>query len=78
LRQAQERLETAANYAASGDLANAKRYTTEAIQLIQNLMAEQTKFQMYADEIRELIFSAEKLLKEITEIEERLKRYKKS
>ena len=78
LREAQEKLEKAGDAAVSGDINNAKRLAAEAIQVAQTLLSNPAKFQLYQDEIREILISAEKLLKELSEIEEKLKTFKKS
>jgi len=78
LREAQEKLEKAGDAAVSGDINSAKRLAAEAIQVAQTLLSNPAKFQLYQDEIREILISAEKLLKELSEIEEKLKTFKKS
>ncbi|MEM2050127.1 MAG: AAA family ATPase [Thermoproteota archaeon] len=77
LREASERLEKARDYAVQGDLANAKRHAAEAIQVAQALFSKPGRVELFKDEIREIISSAEKLVSEITKIEESLKKFKK-
>ncbi|MEM2100346.1 MAG: AAA family ATPase [Thermoproteota archaeon] len=77
LREASEKLEKARDYAVSGDLANAKRYAAEAIQVAQALFSKPERVELFKDEIKEIIDSAEKLVSEITSIEEKLKQFKK-
>jgi uncharacterized protein YbjQ (UPF0145 family) len=77
LREASEKLEKARDYAVSGDLSQAKRFAAEAIQVSQAIYAKPEKVELFKDEIKEIISEAEKLVKQITEIEERLKQFKK-
>ena len=77
LRESQERLEKARDYAISGDLASAKRFAAEAIQLAQALVSKPEKLELYKDEIREIISDSEALLNQIMEIEKSLKSLKK-
>jgi len=77
LREAQEKLEKARDYAIGGDLANAKRHAAEAMQIAQTLFSKPEKVELFKDEIKEIIEKSENLVKEITQIEERLKQFKK-
>ncbi|MEM4972006.1 MAG: AAA family ATPase [Sulfolobales archaeon] len=77
LREASEKLEKARDYAVSGDLASAKRYAAEAIQVAQSLFSKPERVELFKDEIKEIIESAEKLVTEITKIEESLKKFKR-
>jgi len=77
LREASEKLEKARDYAVAGDLANAKRFGAEAIQVAQSLLSKPEKVELFRDEIKEIIESAEKLISEISRIEEQLKQFKK-
>ncbi|MEM3974910.1 MAG: AAA family ATPase [Ignisphaera sp.] len=77
LREASEKLEKARDYAVAGDLASAKRYAAEAIQVAQALFSKPERVELFKDEIREVIESAEKLVQEITRIEESLKKFKR-
>jgi len=77
LREASEKLEKARDYAVAGDLVNAKRFAAEAIQIAQILFSKPEKVELYKDEIKELVTQSEKLIKEITAIEEKLKQFKK-
>ncbi|MEM4455054.1 MAG: AAA family ATPase [Thermofilaceae archaeon] len=77
LREASEKLEKARDYAVAGDLASAKRHAAEAIQAAQALFAKPEKIELYKDEVREIIDTAEKLVQEITQIEESLKKFKR-
>jgi len=78
LREASEKLEKARDYAVAGDLANAKRYAAEAIQVAQALFAKPERVELFKDEIKEIIENAERLVQEITRIEESLKKFKRS
>ncbi|MEM4592450.1 MAG: AAA family ATPase [Sulfolobales archaeon] len=77
LREASEKLEKARDYAVNGDLASAKRYAAEAIQVAQALFSKPERVELFKDEIKEIIESAEKLVTEITKIEESLKKFKR-
>ncbi|MCW4047128.1 MAG: AAA family ATPase [Candidatus Bathyarchaeota archaeon] len=77
LREASEKLDKARDYAASGDLASAKRYAAEAIQAAQSMFGNPEKAQLFKDEIKEILEEAERLVQEITRIEESLKKFKK-
>jgi len=77
LREAQEKLEKARDYAVSGDLASAKRFAAEAIQSAQALFAKPERIELFKDELKEIIEGAEKLVKEISSIEEKLKKFKR-
>lgn len=77
LREASEKLEKARDYAVSGDLNSAKRHAAEAIQVAQALFTKPERVELFKDEIKEIIESAEKLVAEITKIEESLKKFKK-
>jgi len=77
LREASEKLEKARDYAVAGDLANAKRHAAEAIQVAQALFSKPERVELFKDELKEIIDSAEKLVSEITRIEESLKKFKK-
>lgn len=77
IREAQERLEKARNHVVQADLVNAKRFAAEAIQIAQSLFSKPDKVQLYKEEIEEIIREAENLVKEITKIEDELKRFKK-
>ncbi len=77
LREASEKLEKARDYAVSGDLASAKRYAAEAIQVAQALFAKPERVELFKDEIKEIIENAERLVQEITRIEESLKKFKR-
>lgn len=77
LREASEKLEKARDYAVSGDLAGAKRYAAEAIQVAQALFSKPERVELFKDEIREVVESAERLVTEISRIEESLKKFKR-
>jgi len=77
LREASEKLERARDYAVSGDLASAKRYAAEAIQVAQALFAKPERVELFKDEIKEIIENAERLVQEISKIEESLKKFKR-
>jgi len=77
LREATEKLEKARDYAVSGDLNQAKRFAAEAIQVAQAIFAKPEKVELFREEIQEIIKNAEKLIKEISSIEEKLKQFKK-
>lgn len=77
LREASEKLEKARDYAVSGDLASAKRFALEAIQVAQALFAKPERVELFRDEIKEVVESAEKLVREIAQIEEGLKKFKR-
>lgn len=77
LREASERLEKARDYAVAGDLASAKRYAAEAIQVAQAIISNTEKLNLFRDEIKEILENAEKLVQEITRIEESLKKFKR-
>jgi len=78
LREASEKLEKARDYAVQGDLASAKRYAAEAIQGAQALFSKPERVELFKDEIKEIIDSAEKLTAEISRIEAELKKFKKT
>jgi len=78
LREATEKLEKARDFAASGNVVDAKRTAAEAIQIAQSLFTKPEKVELYKDELKELIENAERLIKELTDIEEKLKQFKKS
>jgi MoxR-like ATPase len=77
LREASEKLEKARDYAVAGDLSSAKRYAAEAVQTAQALFAKPERVELFKDEIKEVIEAAERLIREIGAIEEKLKRFKK-
>jgi hypothetical protein len=77
LREAQEKLEKARDYAVSGDLASAKRQAAEAIQAAQALFGKPERVELFKDELREIIDSSERLVREIAEVEEKLKKFKR-
>ncbi|MEM2512720.1 MAG: AAA family ATPase [Candidatus Bathyarchaeia archaeon] len=77
IREATEKLEKARNYAVDGDLKEAKRNAAEAIQIAQALFSKPEKVELFKYEIREIISSAEKLVGEISDIEEKLKQFKR-
>jgi len=77
LREATEKLEKARDYAVSGDLNQAKRFAAEAIQAAQTIFSKPEKVELFREEIQEIIKNAEKLIKEISSIEEKLKQFKK-
>lgn len=74
ITQSTEKLEKARNAALQADLASAKRFAAEAIQIAQALFNKPEKVEMFKDEITEIIREAESILKEIKLIEENLKR----
>jgi len=76
LREASEKLEKARDYAVAGDLASAKRYAAEAIQVAQSMIGTE-KAKLFKDELKEILENAEKLAAEIMKIEESLKKFKK-
>jgi MoxR-like ATPase len=76
LRDASEKLEKAKSYAASGDLQAAKRFASESLQLVRAFLSRPEKAGPFKEEARNIIASAEQLLNEIQQIEERLRRYK--
>jgi len=78
LREATEKLEKARDFAVSGNVVDAKRTAAEAIQIAQGLFTKPEKVELYKDELKELIGNAEKLIKELTDIEEKLKQFKKA
>jgi MoxR-like ATPase len=77
LREAQEKLERARDYAVAGDLASAKRQAAEAIQAAQALFGKPEKVELFKEELKEIIDGAEKLVREIGAVEERLKKFKR-
>jgi len=77
LREAQEKLEKARDYAIAGSLADAKRLAAEAIQLAQTLISKPERLELYKDEIREIISESENLIRQIATIEESLKSLKR-
>ena len=77
LREASEKLEKARDYAVAGDLSSAKRHAAEAVQTAQALFAKPERVELFKDEIKEVIEAAEKLIREIAAIEEKLKQFKK-
>lgn len=77
LREAADKLEKAREHAVQGDLASAKRMAAEAIQVAQELFNKPEKVELFKDEVRELVKSAETLISEITRIEEDLKKFKR-
>jgi MoxR-like ATPase len=77
LREASEKLEKARDYAVAGDLSSAKRHAAEAVQTAQALFAKPERVELFKDEIKEVIEAAEKLIREIAVIEEKLKQFKK-
>ncbi|MEM2498057.1 MAG: AAA family ATPase [Candidatus Nezhaarchaeales archaeon] len=77
LREAGEKLEKARDYAVAGDLASAKRFAAEAIQTAQALFSKPERVELFKDELKEVIDSAEKLVQEISRIEESLKKFKR-
>lgn len=78
LREATDKLEKARDYAIAGSIAEAKRTAAEAIQIAQGLFSKPERVELFKDELKELIENAEKLIKELTDIEEKLKQFKKS
>jgi len=76
LREASEKLEKARDYAVAGDLASAKRYAAEAIQVAQSMIGTE-RAKLFKDELKEILENAEKLAAEIMKIEESLKKFKK-
>jgi MoxR-like ATPase len=77
LRDASDKLEKAKNYAASGDLQAAKRFASESLQLARAFLSRPEKAEPFKEEVKNVIASAEQLLNEIQQIEERLSRYRK-
>jgi hypothetical protein len=77
LRDASDKLEKAKNYAASGDLQAAKRFASESLQLARAFLSRPEKAELFKEEVKNVIASAEQLLNEIQQIEERLSRYRK-
>jgi len=77
LRDALDKLEKAKNYAASGDLQAAKRFASESLQLARVFLSRPEKAELFKEEVKNVIASAEQLLNEIQQIEERLSRYRK-
>jgi len=77
LREASEKLEKARDYAVAGDLASAKRYAAEAIQAAQSMFGNPERAKLFRDEVKEVIEEAERLVQEITKIEESLKKFKR-
>jgi MoxR-like ATPase len=77
IREAMTKLEDAKERAASGEIAAAKRLAAEAVQIAQGLLSKPEKVELYKDELKEIIVGCEKLLKELTELEEKLKAFKK-
>ncbi|MEM1510566.1 MAG: AAA family ATPase [Thermofilaceae archaeon] len=78
LREASEKLEKARDYAVSGDLVSAKRFAAEAIQVAQALFGKPERVELFKDELKEIIDAAEKLVSEISRIEESLKKFKRA
>jgi MoxR-like ATPase len=77
LRDASDKLEKAKNYAASGDLQAAKRFASESLQLARAFLSRPEKAEPFKEEVKNVIATAEQLLNEIQQIEERLSRYRK-
>jgi MoxR-like ATPase len=77
LKDASDKLEKAKNYAASGDLQAAKRFASESLQLARSFLSRPEKAEPFKEEVKNVIASAEQLLNEIQQIEERLRRYRK-
>ena len=77
LREAQEKLEKARDFAVAGELASAKRFAAEAIQSAQALFGKPERVELFKEELKEIIDGAERLVREIGAIEERLKKFKK-
>jgi MoxR-like ATPase len=77
LKDASDKLEKAKNYAASGDLQAAKRFASESLQLARSFLSRPEKAEPFKEEVKNVIASAEQLLNEIQQIEERLSRYRK-
>jgi hypothetical protein len=77
LRDASGKLERAKSYAASGDLQAAKRFASESLQLVRALLSRPEKAELFKEEVKNVIASAEQLLNEIQQIEERLSRYRR-
>lgn len=77
IREAEEKLDKARDHAISGDLATAKRLAAEAVQIAQLLFSKPEKIELFKDEVKEIVANAEKLVEEITRIEEELKKFKK-
>lgn len=77
LKDASDKLEKAKNYAASGDLQAAKRFASESLQLARSFLSRPEKAVPFKEEVKNVIASAEQLLNEIQQIEERLSRYRK-
>lgn len=78
VREASEKLERARDYAAQGELSSAKRLASEAIQVAQSIFSKPEKVELFKEEIKEVIENAEKLVSEISSIEEKLKQFKKN
>jgi MoxR-like ATPase len=78
LREATEKLEKAKDYAAAGNVSEAKRSAAEALQIANSLVSKPEKLALYKDELSELIKSAEKLIRDLTDVEEKLKQFKKA
>ena len=77
IREASEKLEKARDYAVAGDLTSAKRYAAEAIQVTQALYSKPEKVELFKEELREIKETAERIITEITEVEEKLKQFKR-
>ncbi|MGC9069225.1 MAG: AAA family ATPase [Thermoprotei archaeon] len=78
LREANEKLEKARDSAASGNIAEAKRYAAEALQMSQSLLSDPSKASLYKDDIKNIIRDSEEVLKKIMKFEEELKSFRKT
>ncbi|MEM0332517.1 MAG: AAA family ATPase [Archaeoglobaceae archaeon] len=76
IREAEEKLERARSEAAGGNLAVAKRLAAEALQIAQTLFSKPEKLELFKAEVKEIIEGAERLIREISRIEEELKKFK--
>ncbi|RLG90721.1 MAG: hypothetical protein DRO36_05640 [Candidatus Hecatellales archaeon] len=77
IREASEKLEKARDFAVGGDLKTAKRLAAEAIQVAQSLFNKPEKVELFKEEIKQIIGDAENLIKDISEIQRRLKKFKR-
>ena len=77
IREASEKLEKARDFAVGGDLKTAKRLAAEAIQVAQSLFNKPEKVELFKEEIKQIIGDAENLIRDISEIQSRLKKFKR-
>lgn len=77
IREAQAKLDMAREKATNGELSDAKKLSAEAVQIAQSLFSKPDKLELFKPELTQLIKDCEDMVREITQFEVQLSKFKK-